>query len=75
MTREERIKIFIETRNAVIDVLKSNYDKMDQAIAEHSYVNDRGETVLKAHKLRMELRSIRSISIKNISEIGEGYEQ
>lgn len=74
MTREERIQIFIETRNAVIDLLKSNYDSMDQAIKDFSYTNDRGETVLKAHKLRMELRNIRSISIKNISKLGEGYE-
>lgn len=64
----------IETRNAVIGILKSNYDKMDQAIQDHSYTNDRGETVLKAHKLRMELRAIRSINIKKISEIGEDYE-
>jgi hypothetical protein len=73
ISRDERIKLMIEVRDAVFNIVKAVFEDIDKQIEEDSFYI---ETIkhIKTNTLKLKVKALKQFTLSNIENIGEGYE-
>lgn len=73
MNRSERIKIMVNIRKSIHDLVKDIFDTIDQEIESNTAILE-NEKIVKASKVRFALKHLRQEKLMAISNIGKEYE-
>ena len=73
ITRAERVKMMLDIRNAVYNLVKNVFDEIDRDLESFTFTKDNVK-MIRASRARLKLKSTRKSTLEHIAAIGEEYE-
>ena len=73
MNRNDQIKMMVQVREAVYQLIQESFDLMDKTLEANTFKKD-DKKLIRAPRARLELKNLRLEILKNIKDIGKEYE-
>jgi len=73
MNRQQKIKLFTDIKNSLLLILQGAFDSIDEELEKCTFTKD-DTKLIRASRARLAIKSVRQDTLRNIKEIGQGYE-
>lgn len=73
MNRQQKIKLFIDIKQSLLLILEKAFDNIDEELDKFTFTKD-DTKLIRAARARLAIKSVRQDTLRNIKEIGQGYE-